>query len=260
MDMDRRDFLSAASAVGLASLAGCAGTASASAPAPRLDEDLLSSGGWKQIDQNEETVFEKSYSGFTIEAHAHTLVYEDAELRGDMKEKTMGAVASPLSILFATRIDFSPSLNNLPGGIGQDKIASAVRDNAQEDFEKRLKENGLTDIKETGESTLTVDTGEEADVVELSAVYSVDDVDFQLPEGDESVTIEGASLTVDAFLAAWNHGEYTLLAGGAYPAENFARSVSKDVTEAINISVDVDLGLTPEKYASETTEIVKSVK
>ncbi len=49
------------------------------------------------------------------------------------------------------------------------------------------------------------------------------------------------------------------MAGGAYPAENFARVTEADLSDAISVTIDVDLGLTPDAYREELFELVRNV-
>lgn len=256
--MDRRTFLASAGAAGIASFAGCSSlkNASANAKPPEISEKKLEDGGWEKIADREETVLEKSYQGVTFSAEASAVVYEDKDLRQRIYEESLQQVDTPLSILFATRIDFSHDIDELP--IAQDQILSQVRKNAQGNFENRLENAGLTDITQTGTSELTVNTGETADVVEMEATYTYEGSSIQLPNG-EPMEFEGRDLTIEAFLATWQHGDFTLVAGAAYPGENFTISEQKEPSEAIDISYNIDLRLTPDEYEQEATEIVKTI-
>jgi len=58
----------------------------------------------------------------------------------------------------------------------------------------------------------------------------------------------------------WNAGDYVVVAGGAYPGENFATTTEKDLSEAITVTVDVDLGLAPSEYEQEVRGLMAATE
>lgn len=254
--MDRRKFVSATAAAGLASLAGCFGQASASVDPPQVSEELLASGGWGRIDSE---TFTESFAGTT--ATGHTLQFEDRALRESITEQTLGAVGRELSVFFATRIEFSPPLDNLPLGVGRSQVFAETEDYAREDFRARLEERGLTDIEVVTETTTTVDPGAEADLVEYRATLALDQFSIDV-SGGETVTIPAEPPAVTGLLAVWydDRVDSTLVAGSVFARENYADTVDISLSSAIDATFDIDLGLEPDAYREETLGLVHSVR
>jgi len=254
--MDRRTFLGAGAAAAAAALAGCSTAVGAVAP-PDVPEEQLSEGGWERTDQSQETVFEREMLGTTVEAKSHTLVYEDAELRQRLNEKTLGNVQSTVTVISVSHVDVSGDVDGLPGIQGE--ILSRTEAAAREQFRARMEDEGLENVERTGTGELSIDTGEGARLTTYAADFPVDS--FSVPVGDsETLTIEGGSLGVRGDLAVWHHDDYVLIAGGVHPAENFTRQIEKDLTSAITVDVDIDLGLTPEQYREEVRGILTAVE
>lgn len=253
--MRRRTFLAAGAAATAAGLAGC--SARGSPPAPTIPQSLLDDGGWEQYNQRVETVFEQTYFGVTVTAEAHTLEFEDVALRAEVREKTLGAIDARLAVLFASKLAISPDLSSLPVARGTvlDEVETAARDQ----FRTQLSSAGLADVSRTSTGSLTVDTGESARLTEFSANYPFEGVSFPVT-GEQSVSLPGGDIAVEGLLAVWTHGGYVLLTGGAYPAENYADSVTRSLSDAITVGVDVDLGLSPDAYRSEARALVKAVE
>lgn len=256
--MDRRRFVAATAAAGLAGLSGCS-TAVGTVPPPRVPGALLDEGGWERVDELHETVFERSYGPVDVEAAAHTVLYEDTGLRADLVEKTLGQVDGQFGLFSATHVDFAPNLDNLPAGVGRAEILDQTESNARDQFAARMREAGLTDVERTGTDTLTVDTGEEASLTTFAATFPVPDITFDVTP-ETAITIDGGAVRVDGDLAVWHHGDYVLIAGGAYPGENFTRAVERDLSEAITVGVDVDLGLEPGAYREEVRALVRATE
>ncbi|UIO99694.1 DUF6517 family protein [Halobaculum sp. CBA1158] len=255
--MDRRQFLAGAVAAGVAGLAGC-GAASGTVRPPSLPEDRLDEGGWERTRADTEEVLSRSVAGTDVTATAVTRVYDDAALRADVREKTLGALDAPLSNVFASRVAFSPNLADVPLESAREELAARAGEVAREQFESQLSSAGLTDVSASDGGTLTVETGEDATLTEYSAAFEFDA--FSAEVRDETVTVEGGSVAVDGLLASWVHDGGLLIAGGAYPAENVARTAEEELSEAITVSIDVDLGLTPDAYREEVRGIVTRVE
>lgn len=255
--MHRRRFLAGAAAAGIAGLAGC-GTASGTVRPPKLPEDRLDEGGWKRVTATTEEVFSRTVAGTDVSATAVTRVFDDAALRSEVNEKTLGSLDAPLSNFFASRIAFSPNLADVPLDSAREEMSARASEVAKGQFESQLQSAGLTDVSATDAGTITVETGEDADLTEYSAAFEFDALSFDVRE--ETITVEGGSVDVEGLLATWIHDGGLLIAGGAYPAENFARTVDKELSNAITVTVDIDLGLTPQAYAEEVTGLVTRVK
>ena len=256
--MDRRSYLAAATAAGSSLLAGCSFFAAASAPEPEVPADRLRQNGWERTDQTEQTVFERAYAGVTVTAVSNTVQYADAALAADVEEKSLGEVTTSLNTFFASRIDVSPALDDLPAGVGEAEIVSRVDSRARTRFETQLADRGLVSIAATGERDFSVETGGTADLVEYTAAFPVDEISFRVTDG-ESVALDATRIEVAGYLATWDSGDYLIVAGGAHPTENYAQSVEESLSDAVTVSVNVDLGLTPDEYRSEILGYVRAV-
>lgn len=254
--MDRREFLTVAGAGALASLAGCSGAIGAVA-APIVPRDRLANGGWKQIDETEATVFKQNYGPVTLEAKSHGLTYSDTALRQEISKKTLGNVDGQMALFAATRINFSPDLTSLP--VASSSVVDRTETAARSQFESQMRDAGLRNVQQVDTGTLTVDTGETARLTSYQAEFPFDGVSFPVT-ADKSVAISGSPITVAGDLAVWLHDGSVLVAGGAYPAENFAKTTTEDLSSAITVTVDVDLGLEPATYEQEVRTFVKAVR
>lgn len=255
--MERRRFLLAAGAGTIASLAGCQTAVGAVAP-PQVPTERLEAGGWtKQSEVTDETVFEEAFGPVTVEAKASSVAYEDTELAARVREDTLGAIDATLALFTATRIDLAPSVDEL--GPVQGEVRSRIEETAKEQLRAELRSAGLEDVEQTETGSLEVAGGAEANRTEFTATYPVQDIEFPV-RADQTLTIEGGGLAVDALLAVWAANGYYLVAGGAYPAENYARTETEALSDAISVSVEVDLGLTPEAYREELLGLVTGVR
>lgn len=255
--MDRRRFLLAAGASGLATLAGCQTAVGAVAP-PQVPTEDLQSGGWtKQSEVTDEGVFEESFGPVTVEARASSVAYEDTELATTVREDTLGAVDATLALFTATRIDVVPSVDEL--GPVQGEVRSRIEASAREQLRGELEAAGLENVERSGTGTLEVAGGADANLTEYTATYPVGDIVFPVT-ADRSLTIEGGALSISALLAAWAADGHYLVSGGAFPAENFATSETAELSDAISVDVEVDLGLTPEAYREEVLDLITGVR
>lgn len=259
----RRELLTAAGGVSFGVLAGCATPSSSSGsrqvPSADLPEGQLTENGWEMIAEQEEHVFDEEYLAGTISvsANQHTVIYEDKQLRNTVQERTLGNLDTALKTFFATRVDINPDLNSLPLGIGVSEVVDNARDNAKTSFEKQLKNAGLTNISETGTSELQVDTGETAELIRYSASYQYNSIPVAVPEADD-IVISSGQLLVSGLLAIWPHKESVLIAGGAFPSQDFEESAGTNVTDAIRVTVSIDLGLRPLQYRQEILGLIQA--
>ncbi len=255
--MDRRKFLGAtAAAAGATSLAGCS-TAVGAIPRPEVPQSKLSDGGWEKVDDEHRTVFEQDFSGVTVTAKAHSVTYQDAVLQREIQDKTLEQVSGQFALFSATRIDMAPDLDDLP--VGKGRILDQTEESAREQFVAQMENAGLSNVQRSDTGTLTVDTGEDARLTTYEATFPVPTMSFPVTE-DRTMEIEGGDIRVRGDLAVWHHGDFVLIAGGAHPDENFARDVSRELSEAIEVSVSIDLGLTPGEYEEEMRGLITAVK
>lgn len=260
--MHRRRFLTASGVAGLAGLAGCSnvtGRALGSVAPPDVPEGALDDGGWALSEESTREVFEEDFGPVTVTAKAHSLLYTNDELAARVEEDTLGSVSGTLATFAATRVQFSPDLTSLPESVGRDRLVDQVEANSKEQFAQRMRNAGLTDVAEVETGEMQVDTGETARYTGYEAAYEVGEFSFDLPNGDP-MTIDVDAIGVVGDLAVWVHEDSVLIAGGAYPAENFAIEKHADVTDAITVDVSVDLGLTPTEYDTEMEALVSATR
>ncbi len=256
--MNRRRFLTTAVATGTATaVAGC--LASAAPSPPDLPTDQLDADGWELVEEEEEEAFSESFGGVELTATATTKVYEHAPLREDLAEKTLGEVSEAPVSFFASRITFDPDLTDIPGGVGSDQILDEVETNVRSTLEMQMAENGVEEIEEEGTGTLAVDSGEEARRTDLAGIVPFQPVSFPVSNGDP-VTLETDGIAVAGRAAVWMGDESVLVGGGAFPAENVDMAIDEELSSAISVSIDVDLGLEPERYESDLLELVAAIE
>ena len=147
------------------------------------------------------------------------------------------------------------------GNPTHDGILEIVEDNNEQirKIEQQMEAQGLTDIEKTGEGTIDIDTGETAETTELSAVYPFEGISFDVTE-TEAVEIPPSDIDIAAMFAVWHHGDFVVISGGAYPAQNFDETVESDLSDGITVSVDVDLGLRPDAYRTEVRNLVAGIQ
>lgn len=255
--MKRRAFIGTAGIAGLGVLAGCSTAVGTVAP-PSVPEQTLSNGGWEQTDRTEKTVFEESYGPVTVTAESTTLTYSDTALAASVKGKTLDRIEGDLAIFAASHINFSPDLNNLPGDVGRKEVLAETEAAAREQFEDRMRDSGLETVTQTGEEEFRTDSGENASLTTYEAEFPVDEMTYEA--GGKTITIDTGAIKVAGDLAVWNEGDYVVVAGGAYPAENVAKTTTEELSDAITVTVDIDLGLTPEAYREEIRGLIAATK
>ncbi|AFK19686.1 hypothetical protein E6P09_01725 [Haloferax mediterranei ATCC 33500] len=257
----RRTYLGVAASAGLAGLAGCTSgtTASAGRAPPKVPKAMLESGGWEHIGgQTLDPAFEQSVGPVSVSAAFETLVYEDTALAAEIKEQTLGQAEGQFFLFFATRVTLEPSLSNIPKA-ARGTVVDQIETQARTQYEAQLKDVGVTNVEQSGTGSMTVDTGDSARVTEYAATIPFESITFPFTE-EKKFEIEGREVDVSGLLAVWEHDGTVLVAGGAYPGENFELDVTKEPTDAISVSVDIDLGLTPDAYREELRSIIKAVE
>jgi len=255
--MNRRRFLGGAGVVGLGALAGCTNALGSVAP-PQVPEQQLNNSGWEQTDRSEETVLDESYGPVNVTAKSATLTFSDTALADEVSEKTLGRIEGTLAIYAASHINFDPNLNNLPAGVGTEEVVSETETQARQQFKQRMRDQGLENVEQVDEEEFTTDSGRSPGLATYRGEFPVGTIEFDA--NDETFTLDVGTIEVAGDLAVWNQGEYVVVAGGAYPAENYAETVENDLSDAISVAVDVDLGLTPGEYREEVRSLMAATK
>ena len=260
----RRFLLAAGGASAAATLAGCTssgagGNGDGTPPAPKAE--LLDRGGWAERSSDSGRLFEREFLGgqVTVTADAETTVYGDAELRRTLNERTMGGIDTSLALFSVTRVLLSPNPADLPMGLGVDRVLKELRKRASEQFETMLADSGLSNVRRRADEELALADGRTTNITVYGAAYEYDGMRVPLP-GGKSTSIEGGAIDVAGMFAVWRAGRHVVVAGGAHPASNVVRSVSEELSDAITVDVDVDLGLTPEAYGRELRGLIASIE
>ncbi|MFB6234288.1 MAG: DUF6517 family protein [Halopenitus sp.] len=255
--MDRRTFIGAAAGVGLAGISGC--VASAQARPPEVPESRLEKGGWKLAREQQRKVFEREYAGQKLTATATTEIYGDAAFRKQLAEKTLGQITEAPASFFASRVTFDPDITSLPAGIGRESIIDEIESQSRQQLKDQMKNAGVEQISQSDAGSFQVQTGEDARQTNFEGVLKFGPIEFPVDD-DRTVKIKADEITIKGHLGVWHHGDSVLVAGGAYPGENYARKVSRDVSSAVEVTVDIDLGLTPKKYRDELFGLMTRVE
>jgi hypothetical protein len=271
--MQRRQFLGSAVAVGSVAAAGCVGHADAiseTQPEPEAQSESDAEGapdapsipmeefdsGWT-IDSERSGFFTDSVKGITT--RGTTVAYVDEGLAERVRKQTLDAEVRDLRFFFASRIDYEPAVDDLPFGFGRRLVLDATAAKARDRFESGLAESGLEDIehRETG-SVRTAD-GSRADLFAYDATYPFEG--FEFDAGDSVISVEGQPVASEGLLAVWYSKpvESTVVAGAVNPAENYEQTVERELTEAVALTLDIDLGLEPDAYREESLNLIRSV-
>jgi len=262
--MQRRQFLGSAAALGGVAVAGSPAAAQVqvqvqsdegpqppSVPVDEADAD------WA-IDRRRSGTFSDSVMGVT--SKGTTLAYVDEGLSAELEEKTLGADVGDLRLFFASRIEYRPSIDSLPFGVGRSVVVGATESNARERFERRLREAGVENVERRETRSVDIDDGPTADLLVYDAEYPFEG--FELDAGDAIISVDGDSVAVEGFLAVWytTDPDSTLVVGAVNPAENYEQTVERRLSEAIDLTLDVDLGLTPAAYREGSLDLLRAVE
>jgi len=239
---------------------------------PEIPEDDLEEDGWVEM-KDEETETEEAAGPLTVTIQTNTLTYKHQQLNEQLRSRRVrtsdgpdreishyksGAFSDPIRVFSAARTDLNPNFDNLPGGIGRAEIMGIVEEQAKSEFEAEMEDAGLTDIEESDQDTIEVDTGEDAVLFEFTAVYPFDGIDVDVR--DRTVSLPSADIEVVGHMAMWHHGDSILVAGGAHPNENYEESRTEEGEFGRDLTVSVDLGLEPDDYEEETLALVEEVE
>lgn len=264
--MDRRSFLGCVAAGGTAAVAGCstsssrdsAGRSATAYPLPSVDVDV---DGWMDTGTQSSAVeFSADPLPVSVTAHARTRLYEDVALRREVNRETLGQFDRPLAVFFATRVTTASALDTL---LEPMLVANRLAPRIRRQFEER----GIQSVERT-EPTAPTPAIEGAEQLAFRGVYPTPTIqrEITVPNvGTRTLELSSGLLPVDAFATVWTDAQNALLlAGGAYPARNYAKhdtvSISgSGVGDGIDVSVSVTLALRPEQTRRELVALAESV-
>lgn len=241
---------------------------------PTVPADELEENGWVRIDQTVETVLDDA-GPVTVEAIASTLRYENEGLKTDIQDTpvtieyrgqtttgTLGdylgeAFDQSMGVFAATKIDLTPHVDELPGGLGRAEVMDPVLTQARAQFEGQLSDAGLEDVRQVGSDTIEVETGQAAEFFEYRASFTFEKMDATLQ--GTTITIPGDEIEIAGYLAVWHNGRNVLVAAGAHPNENYANTITETV-QGEELTVSFDLDLSPSSLREEVQGYMRRVE
>jgi hypothetical protein len=275
--VSRRALLAGGGAVGGLTLLGGIGWwffQPPDAPEPVVPDEELTERGWAELRARDiETT--RQFGPLTVTTAFNRVSYRHEQLiqrvRSQPVEVTTvdttssdplssyveGVFTDPLRIFSATRIDISPSLDDLPLGLAKKEVMNRVRAEARERFVEEMQETGLIRIDLDDEETIEVDTGQTADTFVYTAAYPFEGAD--IPVEDTVLRLEGTNLDVRAYLAIWEKRDHIMIGAGAHPEENYQHT-AREQRENENITAFIDLGLEPNEYEDETLDLIRRIE
>mgnify|MGYP005852137881 CR=1 FL=1 len=184
---------------------------------PSVPHDRLLEDGWELRSKSEETVFRMA----TAAVVGHTLVYNDARLRGAIEAVDAGNLlgesdgdrlidageasgdGGPWRFFFATRLSFQPPL---APGIGPAAIRPTVASRAKRSFAEDLEARGFESVESGRGQRIRTDSGDRARLRKFSGHLPLSGAE----RAPDRIDIEG-------WLAVWVADGTFRIAGGAYP-------------------------------------------
>ena len=260
--LTRRRLLASGGTAGMLATAGCLGTRDGAVPEPVVTDDSIDE-DWRPVDASDSVAFEESYGPLTVRALERTVVYEYVDIAEALVD-TFDADGSPVTF-FAARIDIRPAIDNLPAGIGRDRLMNEVRSAAEAAFRDQLGEAGVSDIERVDGDETTVAGGHTASTATFVAAFGLD-WGVPLPDGS-TVAADGAA-EMTARLAVWHDGTDVLISGGAHPTEPLSDTIERvlDVPTGAETVVDelIDdteaLATDPETFEEAVEALIPSVE
>ncbi|OKY78337.1 MAG: hypothetical protein BTN85_0827 [Candidatus Methanohalarchaeum thermophilum] len=254
--MERRSFLKGLSVFGLAAAAGAGGLlvysnrALGQVPAPSVDLKE----GWEKIDEKTGTVFERDFGVIKVKANQHLVQYEDQAIREKIRKGTLGAVDTPIALFFASKINTNINLEQIP--LIKNEVISQAKKQAKNSLLDRLKEYGIKEIKKTKSRDLDLEINKKINLSVFKGYYPIEKVKFDLK--DKDLNFSGSKLKMTAYLGAWTYNGYILIAGGVHPSQDYEKTYNKEITDLINMTLKLDLGLKPNKTKNEILSQIQS--
>ncbi|MBX0346586.1 hypothetical protein [Haloarcula pellucida] len=259
----RRHLLTALGATGISALAGCGSTSDADigspsdkdVPAPSVD----ASDRWELTtpDSKPRLLKKGSVGPLNYTAHGHVTRYEDVQLRKRVSDSTFGEIDRPFAVAFAARVDVFPSTFSAATGLQSGEIDSAILNNlknAMSDFGvQNVQQSAPMDAPDTPPAQFQVVRGE----YPISEV-TIEDVD--IPHSNRSqLSFGGGMLPIKGIAGRWKSDGSILAGGGVYPDADFDATEKVSMSDAISMSVDVDLNLQPARRESQILNFVRNI-
>lgn len=242
---------------------------------PTVPKEDLEANDWVKIDQTSETALNDSAGPINVEAVAATVQYENEGLTRDIKDTEVNIeyrgqttterlgdylgseFDQSMGVFAATKIDVTPHIDELPGGIGRAEVMDPVLTQAQDEFEAQLQDAGLENVRQVETSDFEIDTGQTASFFEYRATFVFEQTEVTLR--GTTIEIPGGEIDVAGYLAVWHNGRNVLIAAGAHPNENYADTVTETV-QGDELTLSFDLDLSPSSLRDEVLGYMRRVE
>jgi len=157
---------------------------------PTVPEAELAANGWVRVDESTETVVDDTAGPVTVQAEAATVRYENEALANRIVEteatvEYLGQTTTEplgdhlgsefdrsIGVFTATKVDVTPHVDELPGGLGRAEVMDPIETRAKEQFEQQLRGAGLANVRQVETAAFEVDTGQEATRFEYRATFA----------------------------------------------------------------------------------------
>ena len=251
--MERRAFLGSIACGGAIAVAGCLGPDRDLDPPvvtdPRIEDD------WREVERSRGVAFDRSIGPIGISAREYTIVYEYVPLAALVDEFTDG-IDGPAGGLFASRLDVSPSVDELP--LGRDQLMARIDRRGKEAFERELRRNDVEDVERTGTEPFRSDTGRDGKLTSYRGSVPVPDGEYVL--GDMRLSLDLGALDVEARFVSWHDGADVLFAGCVFPADAIDEVIEGALPGFLSIDLDLDVAYEPADFEDEVTALLRSIE
>jgi hypothetical protein len=228
-------------------------------PPPEVPDPVLKENGWVSMKEQKETVSVGPMDPLEVEAYLYTKMYRDAELQREISEGTVGRIDRCFNVFFATRTHIEPEVDNLPLGVGRKQVTELAKILGRSEFEDRLDRRGVKDLRKVGSDSVLTETNKKVEMEEVRGKYDFSGTEVEIAS-DEGFFIQGGEIGLAGWIGAWHHDGDVFVAGGVYPTEDLERKIDVDLTDAVDVEIDVDLGIWPRPYKPELFSLVQSVR
>ncbi len=224
---------------------------------PRPSEEALGD-SWRKVEERRGTTRKDLLGLARVTAFHHTDVYGNEALRQEVKEKTLGRVDRELMVFFVNRTRVVPGFENLLGSVSRRQLTPAVRTLARNKLEEELRKRGIRELRINGSHDVRGESGRKVELQRLEATYELVDTVVEVDAG-KTVEFEGGDVDVNGWLGAWIRSGEVMVVGGIYPADDLERRKHVELTEAVDVQIDIDLDIWPRPYRHEIFELTESV-
>jgi hypothetical protein len=175
-------------------------------PAPVIPDAVLEEHGWEETSGDTETITKDVFGAVEVEALAHTKKYE-----------VIGADEDDARLLFANRTRTKPGFEDLPFGVGEERVKDIIKSFARDRFKDEFRERGVSDIEEHEEKETEAETGEKIELQRFKA----------------SRKVGGSKINVSGWIGVWYRDGDVFTVGGVYPADDAEKEHEEEVLELI---------------------------